>query len=72
MGETAAYHRLQSTSEEEDYLCQPGEEEEEEEEEEVYYTVLCLGSPVQGSPSYLCCVRGWVNLVIVSAWHLVL
>ena len=56
MGETAAYQRLQSTSEEEDYLCQPCVEEEEE--EEVLCLVLCLGSPVQGSPSYLCCVRG--------------
>ena len=34
MGETAAYQRLQSTSEEGDYQCLPSDEEEE-----VYYRV---------------------------------
>ena len=27
---------------------------------------------VASYPSYLCCIREWVNLVMISAWHLVL
>ena len=73
MGETAAYQRLHSTSEEEgDYQCLPSEEEEE-----VYYRHFCALAHlfrvhlVHLAPIFV--VYGeWVNLSIVSALHLVL